>query len=178
MTEDIAALERDADDVLRRAMPQAYMQMLTERQRHAGEDGYAAPPEPAPLPAPLKIEIDYLDGRAALGTTSDVVNASLLRRTLAACVKYDVPVPEGAVAEIIEQLRLIGPQDPFEASFAGLYIAAQMSALDCFRLARNAGFITPLGQTMLAFADKLAVRCIETSGAFQRRRDAKRKVRK
>jgi hypothetical protein len=123
---------------------------------------------------PVTIEVNYLDARQACGTTSNVFNASLLRRTLAACVRYDVPEPEAALAEIVEQLRLISPQDAFEASFACLYVAAQMAALDNFKLARHAGFVTPLGQTMLAFADKLTVRCAELAGAFQRRRDAKR----
>jgi hypothetical protein len=140
MTEDvdeIAALEADIDARLKAAMPQAYMQMVGARERHAGEPGYVLPPEPAPLPAPLKIEIDYRDARAACGTGSDVFNGEVLRQAIMACARPGQPDFDATSALVIAAMREIAPRNALEGLRASLAVAAHQSAMTAYKVARS-----------------------------------------
>jgi hypothetical protein len=60
MTEDvIAALERDTDALLKQARPADYARMIAARIEHAGEPGFAPPPEPT-APKAAHIAHEYV----------------------------------------------------------------------------------------------------------------------
>ena len=113
---------------------------------------------------PVTMSVTRSDARAAGG-------AELIRHTVAAIAALDSPDVHATAREVIEALKSIAPRTAVEGGLAGLFVAMERTAMDCLRMARLAGFDTPLGMVMLGRADKLARRAIEASEAIARRRN-------
>jgi hypothetical protein len=71
---------------------------------------------------------------------------------------------------VIAALRNIAPKTAVEGGLAGLFVAMERAAFDCLRLARLAGFESPMGAVMLSRAEKLTCRATEVADALSRQR--------
>jgi hypothetical protein len=121
------------------------------------------PPQPASPPGQTTVI------RVNHAVVEECGGAELIERTTAAIVRPGPAVEDRAKA-VIEQLRSIKPQGAIEGGLSGLFVAMERAAFDCMRLARLAGLDTPMGITMIARAEKLAIRCIEAADALSRQR--------
>jgi hypothetical protein len=96
--------------------------------------------------------------------------ADLIRRTVAAVTRHDSPDMQDKAKAVIAALRSIAPKTAIEGGLAGLFVAMERSAFDCLRLARIAGFDSPMGAVMLSRAEKLTCRATEVADAISRQR--------
>jgi hypothetical protein len=128
----------------------------------------ASPAEPTAAQPPhlrpeVVIPVTRSDAKAAGG-------ADLIHRTLSAVVSPDAPDVRAVADEVVSALKNMAPRSAVEGGLAGLFVAAQMAAFDCYRLARLAGFETPIGEVMLRRADKMTCRATELADALSRQR--------
>ena len=114
------------------------------------EPTVAQPPHPRPE---VVIPVTRSDAKAAGG-------ADLIHRTLSAVVSPDAPNVRAVADEVVAALKNMGSRSAVEGGLAGLFVAAQVAAFDCYRCsARLAGFDTPIGEVlMLRRADKMTCR--------------------
>jgi hypothetical protein len=146
MSEDaITALERETDEAVRRAMPVAFARMLTERQRHEGEDGYTRPPrttEPVTPCEPKVVDVGGLcdDDEGVLrtigGSRADAFNRKIVNEVALACARLTDPKFETVAREVAAALRDIGPRSALEAMRVARILAAHAAAMDAYALAR------------------------------------------
>jgi hypothetical protein len=128
----------------------------------------ASPAEPTVAKPPdlrpeVVVPVTRSDAKAAGG-------ADLLHRTLSAVVSPDAPDVRAVADEVVSALKNMAPRSAVEGGLAGLFVAAQVAAFDCYRLARLAGFDTPMGDVMLRRADKMTCRATELADALSRQR--------
>ena len=128
----------------------------------------ASPVEPTVARPPhlrpeVVIPVTRSDAKAAGG-------ADLIHRTLLAVVSPDAPNVRAVADEVVAALKNMGPRSAVEGGLAGLFVAAQVAAFDCYRLARLAGFDTPIGEVMLRRADKMTCRATELADTLSRQR--------
>ena len=121
------------------------------------EPTVAQPPHPRPE---VVIPVTRSDAKAAGG-------ADLIHRTLSAVVSPDAADVRAVADEVVAALKNMGPRSAVEGGLAGLFVAAQVAAFDCYRLARLAGFDTPIGEVMLRRADKMTCRATELADALR-----------
>jgi hypothetical protein len=105
------------------------------------EPTFARPPHLRPE---VLIPVTRSDAKAAGG-------ADLIQRTLSAVVSPDAPDVRAVTDEVIAALKNMAPRSAVEGSLSGLFVAAQVAAFDCYRLARlsrvpNANPIDIVGQ--------------------------------
>ena len=91
------------------------------------EPTVAQPPHPRPE---VVIPVTRSDAKAAGG-------ADLIQRTLSAVVSPDAPNVRAVAEEVVAALKNMGPRSAVEGGLAGLFVAAQVAAFDCYRLARR-----------------------------------------
>jgi hypothetical protein len=96
--------------------------------------------------------------------------ADLVRRTVAAVDHPDSPDMQDKAKAVIAALRNIKPRTAVEGGLAGLFVAMERAAFDCLRIARIAGFESPMGAVMLSRAEKLTCRATEVADALSRQR--------
>jgi hypothetical protein len=96
--------------------------------------------------------------------------ADLVHRTIAAVEHPDSPDMQGKARAVIAALRDIAPKTAIEGGLAGLFVAMERAAFDCLRIARIAGFDSPMGAVMLSRAEKLTCRATEVADAISRQR--------
>jgi hypothetical protein len=96
--------------------------------------------------------------------------ADLIRRTVAAVERHDSPDMQDKAKAVIAALRSIAPKTAIEGGLSGLFVAMERAAFDCLRLARLAGFDSPMGAVMLSRAEKLTCRATEVADAISRQR--------
>jgi hypothetical protein len=121
-----------------------------------------APPPPVQCD-PVAIPVLASDAAAAGG-------ADLIRRTVSAVERHDSPDVQDKAKAVIAALRDIAPKTAIEGGLAGLFVAMERAAFDCLKIARLAGFDSPMGAVMLSRAEKLACRATEVADAVSRQR--------
>ena len=92
----------------------------------------------AHAPSPFRrrvIPVARSEARAAAGTTSDLVNAKIVREAALSIVDPDAPEAE-AVAEAVALLKEIAPRDAREALIGRRLVAMDALAVETIALAR------------------------------------------
>jgi hypothetical protein len=125
--------------------------------------GQLPPVRPATPQYPVTIPVLASDAASAGG-------ADLIRRTVSAAARHDSPDVQDKAKAVIAALRDIAPKTAIEGGLAGLFVAMERAAMDCLRLARLAGFDSPMGAVMLSRAEKLACRATEVADGISRQR--------
>ena len=137
------------------------------RVLHARRPASSAPP-PRPA-APRESSSRKVRGRAAAGTTSDLVNARIVRETAEAIAGPDAPETD-AVAEAVALLKEIGPRNAREALIARRLIAMDTLAVETIALARASTSLPMLRDAYAAQAVALSRAATELDEALERRR--------
>ncbi len=136
--------------------------------------GEARPPfSGRPAPSPFRrrvIPVARSEARAAAGTTSDLVNAKIVREAALSIADPAAPETE-AVAEAVALLKEIAPRDAREALIARRLVAMDALAVETIALARASTGL--LRDAYAGQAVALSRAATELDEALERRRGGK-----
>jgi hypothetical protein len=134
-----------------------------------------------PIPAPPSqrrrriIPLVRSAAQAAGGTTSDLVNARVVRQTVEAIADHSAPETE-AVADAVALLREIAPRDLREALIARRMVALDNLAMETIQLARASTEYPMLRDAYAEQAVALSRCALELDEALERRRGGGQRV--
>ena len=131
-----------------------------------------APPPPEASKGRRLVPVARSEARAAAGTTSDLVNARIVREAAEATAGSNDPDAE-AVADAVALLKEIGPRDAREAMIARRLIALDAMAMETIGLAKASTAYPMLRDADAAQAVALSRAATSLDEALERRRSGK-----